>query len=164
MRDYNTIYVDPPLALGAINLAGLRDLPVRDFCVEDALLFLWSPAMELPEYLRLMEAWDFAYVQLWSWLRGAVNNKYPYEHLVEHLLVGVRGTVRIDFLLRRNLFDCGPSEGAFHPQSFKGFALAAATRAFSPPRPLDMFGFFWHRRDSDYWGDGWTWWEGSLKY
>ena len=164
MEKFNTIYVDPPLALGALNLEGFRSLPIHDLSARDAMLFLWFPSPELPEYVHLLAGWGFTYVQLWSWLRGATNNKYPYEHLAEHMLIGIKGMVRTDYLFRRNLFDCGRSEGSFHPQGFKDFALRAATRAFSPPTLLDLFGSFWRERDMDYWRGDWHWWDGSLKY
>jgi len=164
METYNTIYVDPPLGFGNIRLEELHELPVSYFSAEDAMLFLWFRSEELPESLDVLENWGYRYVQVWSWMRGTVKTDYPYEHLVEHLLVGIRGTVRTDYVSRRNLFDCGRSEGPFHPQYFKEFALAAATRAFSPPRLLDMFGAFWQRRDQDYREDNWHWWRGSLKY
>jgi len=74
---YAVIYADPPwqyhtwshrgqgkgasqhyetMAAGA-----LRDLPVASIAADDAALFLWVVQPQLPEAMRLIEAWGFTY-------------------------------------------------------------------------------------------------------
>lgn len=76
-RKYSAIYVDPPWRFDAWSGAGtdraaenhyptmtqadLEALPVGDLATDDCALFMWAVMPQLPEALRLIEAWGFKY-------------------------------------------------------------------------------------------------------
>ena len=161
MEKYNLIYVDPPWHLEEFRVKKLTHVPVESLSMENAMIMLWSSLEELPKCLAQLEAWGFDYVQLWTWLRKDEKEDYWFRFHGEPLVVGVKGLVRIDYLLRHSVFEYSGNEVGYHPQEFKDLAYEAAIRAFSPPVMLDVFGEYWHLRDPEYLRDEWNWWEGG---
>lgn len=80
---YNIIYADPPWRYRNKKVQGGADnhyetmgveeicaLPVEDICAEDSVLFLWATFPQLPEALRVIEAWGFQYKSVaFVWLK-----------------------------------------------------------------------------------------------
>ncbi len=72
-KKYSVIYADPPWAYqqggrGAakhhydtMSTEALCQMPVRDICTDDAVLFMWATFPNLLEALKVMEAWGFIY-------------------------------------------------------------------------------------------------------
>lgn len=56
-----------------MNAEELCALPVGDFAKKDSVLFMWATLPQIPEALRLIESWGFAYKTVaFVWLK-----KYP---------------------------------------------------------------------------------------
>jgi N6-adenosine-specific RNA methylase IME4 len=73
-------------------------LPVAEVVVEPAHLYLWVPNALLPEGLKVMEAWGFAYKSnvVWHKVRkdGGSDGRgvgFYFRNVTELLLFGVRG-------------------------------------------------------------------------
>ncbi len=73
-------------------------LPVSDLMIEPAHLYLWVPNALLPEGLRVMAAWGFAYKSniVWHKIRkdGGSDGRgvgFYFRNVTELLLFGVRG-------------------------------------------------------------------------
>jgi N6-adenosine-specific RNA methylase IME4 len=159
MRKYNMVYADPPWALGVMEAAKLRAMPVADRLRENALLWLWTPIPSLKESISVLESWGFGYAHLLSWADLAVKvGPFWSRARCEHLLVGVRGTVDIANLLECNLFDRPAEEEAYHPEYFKDLAEFIAGRAFGEPAMLDVFGIYWQIRYPVYGKGDWDFW------
>ena len=75
-------YADPPCSTSAVRYRGrqktiitmgideLCALPVADLAAPDSALFLWATFPQLPEALRLIEAWGFRYKSVaFVWLK-----------------------------------------------------------------------------------------------
>lgn len=99
---------DPPWLYGAGTVTGGADqhyatmsteeicaLPVRDHVTKDAVLFLWTTNPLLPDALRVVEAWGFAYKTNLVWVKDkAASGLGEYvrgRH--ELLLIATRGTM-----------------------------------------------------------------------
>lgn len=81
-----------------LELDQLAALPVASVAAETAHLYLWVPNALLPDGLRLMEAWGFAYKTniIWHKVRkdGGSDGRgvgFYYRNVTEVLLFGVRG-------------------------------------------------------------------------
>jgi len=87
-KKYSVIYADPPWAYqqggrGAakhhydtMSTEALCNMPVRDICTDDAVLFMWATFPNLPEALKVMEAWGFTYkTAAFVWVKQ--NKKAP---------------------------------------------------------------------------------------
>ena len=74
IQNYQVIYADPPWDYQQCRLSGsakkhyptmrieeLCALPVADIADRDCALFLWATFPQLPEALRLIQAWGFVY-------------------------------------------------------------------------------------------------------
>ena len=77
---YPIIYADPPWRYAQKGLQGAAEhhyptmsinelcaLPVAELAAPDSALFLWATFPQLPEALRLIEAWGFTYAALNQW-------------------------------------------------------------------------------------------------
>lgn len=87
-KKYSVIYADPPWTYqrggrGAarhhydtMSTEAICNMPVRDICTDDAVLFMWATFPKLPEALKVMEAWDFTYkTAAFVWVKQ--NKKAP---------------------------------------------------------------------------------------
>ena len=89
IKKYGIIYADPPWRYECKNIQGAAEnhystmsidelcaLPVEELAAKDSLLFLWTTFPQLPEALRLIKAWGFAYKTVaFVWLKQ--NRKSP---------------------------------------------------------------------------------------
>ncbi|MBC2871941.1 DNA methyltransferase [Pseudoflavonifractor sp. BIOML-A6] len=89
MGRYSIIYADPPWRYTAKKVQGAAEnhyptmsiselcaLPVADLAAKDSALFLWATFPQLPEALRLIQAWGFTYKSVaFVWLKQ--NRKSP---------------------------------------------------------------------------------------
>lgn len=114
-RRFSTILADPPWQFrnrtgkmapehrrlsryGTLTLDSILSLPVDVIAAETAHLYLWVPNALLPEGLRVMEAWGFAYKSnlVWHKIRrdGGSDGRgvgFYFRNVTELLLFGVRG-------------------------------------------------------------------------
>jgi len=75
------------------------DLPVKDACAEDAILFLWSTCATLIDALRVMASWGFEYKSQLVWVKRRhdptapiqCTNGWYFRISHEILLVGTKG-------------------------------------------------------------------------
>jgi len=107
---YPVIYADPPWRFGVRSEVTGRDksaenhyptLPTDAICglfdeigtpaKRDAVLFLWATNPMLPDALRVMAAWGFAYVHHWIWDKEIAGTGYWGRDRHELLLIGRRG-------------------------------------------------------------------------
>ncbi|KQY71336.1 S-adenosylmethionine-binding protein [Ensifer sp. Root142] len=109
-QKFPVIYADPPWKFGVhsevtgreksaenhyptmdtdaiCRLFGEIGAPAKD----DAVLFLWATNPMLPDALRVMEAWGFAYVHHWIWDKEVAGTGYWGRDRHELLLIGRRG-------------------------------------------------------------------------
>ena len=109
-KKYSVIYADPPWQFGVRSEVTGREkgaenhyptMPTDDICKlwgeigvpakADAVLFLWATNPMLPDALRVMEAWGFAYVHHWVWDKCTIGTGYWGRDQHELLLIGRRG-------------------------------------------------------------------------
>ena len=86
---YGIVYADPPWRYDmkrgnrvaenhypTMSISELCALPVADLAAKDSALFLWATFPQLPEALRLIQAWGFTYKSVaFVWLKQ--NRKSP---------------------------------------------------------------------------------------
>ena len=112
---YRTIVADPPWRFdhrtgkiapehgrlgrySTMSLAEIEALPVPDVCDDKAHLYLWVPNALLPDGLRVLEAWGFAYKTNLVWFKtrrdGGADGRgvgFYFRNVTELVLFGVRG-------------------------------------------------------------------------
>jgi len=115
VRRFSTILADPPWRFenrtgkmapehkrlnryGTMTLEDIMGLPVQDFATPTAHLYLWVPNALLPEGLRVLAAWGFAYKSniIWHKIRkdGGPDGRgvgFYFRNTTEILLFGTRG-------------------------------------------------------------------------
>ncbi len=114
-RRFATVLADPPWRFtnrtgkvapehrrlaryGTMTLDEIAALPVAQVAAETAHLYLWVPNALLPEGLRVMQAWGFAYKSnlVWHKVRrdGGSDGRgvgFYFRNVTELVLFGVRG-------------------------------------------------------------------------
>ncbi|CCJ07077.1 MT-A70 family methyltransferase [Methylocystis sp. SC2] len=60
---------------------------------DDCVLFLWATAPMLPDALRVIAAWGFAYKSHCIWAKDKIGTGYWFRNQHELLLIGTRGNV-----------------------------------------------------------------------
>lgn len=105
-RKFRTVYADPPWRYGnqgtraatnnhypTMTVDEIRAEPVNQLVEDDAHLHLWTTNGFLPDALRVMEAWGFAFQCSFVWVKPqmGLGNYWRVSH--EFLLFGVRGSL-----------------------------------------------------------------------
>lgn len=114
-KRFKTILADPPWQFqnrtgkmapehrrlsryGTMDLDAILKMPVVEIAAEPAHLYLWVPNALLPEGLRVMQAWGFAYKSniVWHKIRkdGGPDGRgvgFYFRNTTELILFGVRG-------------------------------------------------------------------------
>ncbi|MFC1904639.1 MT-A70 family methyltransferase, partial [Chloroflexota bacterium] len=128
---YRVIYADPPWNYGnnmpidtttpddyypTENIEILKQRPVNDLALTNAVLYLWSTAPMLSEALQLIESWGFVYKTCFVW--DKIKHNMGHYNSVRHelLLVAVKGSCQPDVL---ELFDSVQSIERNGPHSRK---------------------------------------------
>jgi len=83
---------------GTMDLEAIKALPVAEFAVEPAHLYLWVPNALLPDGLAVMRAWGFEYKTNLVWYKtrkdGGPDGRgvgFYFRNVTEIILFGVRG-------------------------------------------------------------------------
>ena len=104
---YRIIYADPPWKYGSdyqdkfgharshystMDQSELCDLPVKEICMPNCVLFLWVTSPKLPEGLEILQSWGFDYKTSFVW--DKVKHNYGNYNSVRHefLLIGGKGS------------------------------------------------------------------------
>lgn len=111
-KKYNVIYADPPWRYGdrkcngacehhyeTMTLENIKNLPVKELCEKDCVLFLWTTYPMLKESLQVMEAWGFKYKSIaFQWIKLNKSGKGKFFGLgrwtrgnTEPCLLAVKG-------------------------------------------------------------------------
>ena len=179
---YATVVIDPPWETGGnatygpggrvehapvpystMSLEEIAAIPVSDWLLDDAFVFLWTTSGYLPAAFPLLERWGLRYCFTMTWVKpgGAKPVQYPYYN-AEYIVVGRRGAPQFlettGFFLAtmwQQVINHEPAAGAWGLQqvhSAKPGAFYALLARVTPGPRLDVF----NRRvidDFDGWGD-----------
>lgn len=114
---YRVIYADPPWSYGntqpdyhpeqrdhypAMPLDDIAAIPVREWAMDNAVLFLWVTSPILEDAFKVVAAWGFKYKASFVWDKVKHNMGHYNSVRHEFLLVCVRGSCQPDV---RRLFD-----------------------------------------------------------
>lgn len=110
-KKYNIIYADPPWEYKesgsgnrvvkahykTMHIQDICNLPVKEICKENSILFLWVTFPRLKEGLKTIKAWGFEYYGLgFSWVKTTKSGKptwgmgYYTRQNTEICLIGVK--------------------------------------------------------------------------
>jgi N6-adenosine-specific RNA methylase IME4 len=121
-KRYKVIYADPPWEYGkSMDITyGTADkhyptMPLKDICAlsipqiseDNAVLFLWATSPQLPEALKVIDAWGFKYKAsfIWDKIKHVMGHYNSVRH--EFLLVATKGSCTPEVM---KLFDSVVSE------------------------------------------------------
>ena len=102
---FRTVLADPPWSYNqAKGLSGvaaahyatmatkdIAALPVEAVAAMDSVLLMWATNPLLPEALRVMDAWGFAYKTSLTWCKNTFGPGFWLRGQSEHVLIGTRG-------------------------------------------------------------------------
>lgn len=144
---YQTIVIDPPWWYEREDIRGAADhhydtmgleelmaLPVGALVQPTAHLYLWTTNLRLPDAFRLVEAWDFDYKTLLTWVKPQIGTGHYFRGATEHVLFCVRGTLPLRADDIRNWFEAPRTEHSAKPDVFYEIVERASYGPY-----LDMF-------------------------
>jgi N6-adenosine-specific RNA methylase IME4 len=161
-QQFTTIVADPPWRYGNTATRGAAEdhyptmsveeicgLDVEAWADDDAHLYLWVTVPFLREGLAVLDAWGFTYKTMLTWAKPQMGMGNYFRVSTEHVLFGVRGSLRTSDRATTNWFIADRQRHSAKPESF--FDLVEKC---SPGPYLEMFAR--RRRLNDqwsYWGN-----------
>ncbi len=86
-----------------LSLEEIKNLPVKDICEKNCVLFLWATVPLLPEALEVLSAWGFEYKTAIFWKKIMfLGMGYWFRGQVEILLMGIKGKVKAFHIQKPN--------------------------------------------------------------
>lgn len=95
-KKYNVIYADPPWDYSdvhtwrkmgggvrgkykTLSIEEIKNLPIKEMCLDDCLLFIWVTFPNLKEGLEVIEFWGFKYITIgFNWVKLNKDNGKPF--------------------------------------------------------------------------------------
>ncbi|CAN5850476.1 hypothetical protein BH24CHL6_BH24CHL6_12180 [soil metagenome] len=84
-----------------LTVAQIAALPVREIVGDKSHLYLWTPNALVPDAIKVLEAWGFAYKSMLIWHKvrkdGGSDGRgvgFYFRNVTETVLFGVRGSLR----------------------------------------------------------------------
>lgn len=112
----------------------LCSLEVPERLADDAHLYLWTTNGFLREAFDVMAAWDFAYKTCLTWVKPQMGMGNYFRSSTEHVLFGVRGSLRTLDRALVNWFEAPRTKHSAKPDNFYDLVEKA-----SPGPYLEMF-------------------------
>lgn len=166
MMLYRTVVADPPWRYGNTSTRGaaenhyptmtieeLCDLEtngrrVADCVADDAHLYLWVTNNFLREAFAVLDAWGFAYKTCLTWVKPQMGMGNYFRGSTEHILFGVRGSLRTAERNLVNWFEAPRAKHSAKPDCFYDLVEKA-----SPGPYLELFARRARLGDWHYWGN-----------
>ena len=170
---YHTIVIDPPWDIGSNNWSRfsgahgkhgllhtatvpyktmsdkeIMEFPIDDFADDDCDLFMWVVHKKLRLSFEILDAWNFRYQSLITWIKdGGLTVNGVYRN-TEFLLYGYKGKQQITY---RKGIPCA-LEGKRHGHSGKPASVYQLLRTHTKSPRIDIFA---RRRHDGYsaWGN-----------
>ena len=101
LGNFGVVYADPAWSyLGELSVGypcmstqEVCDMPVKDICAEDAVLFMWCSSSLLPDALQVVAAWGFTFKTSMVWDKGVAGQGAYCRQMHETLLIATKGVV-----------------------------------------------------------------------
>lgn len=95
--EYSVIYIDNPADTSITDT--LKHIPIKDSAAENAMLFIWCPAVALDRLIRKLPSWGFHYRTMFVWEETEENSlDTDGINSIQHelLIVAEKGHVDIE--------------------------------------------------------------------
>jgi N6-adenosine-specific RNA methylase IME4 len=99
---FKTLCIDPPWTYSVhleksqptystMSQRELLGLPINSWADEQAHCYLWTTNTNIKDAFELMEAWEFKFVTMLTWVKPSFGLGTYFRTTTEHVLFGVRG-------------------------------------------------------------------------
>ncbi len=168
LKKYNVIYADPPWSYdnkktgGSMNSGAgdkyvtmtnedIANMHIHSLSEKNCVCFMWVTVPLLPEGLYALQHWGFEYKTMITWRKiMSMGMGYWFRGQCEHLLLGIKGTVKAFRQQRANFYESEvfeldeyyQSKTGKHsqkPHYFRELIETAVKVSFSTPVKLEMF-------------------------
>jgi N6-adenosine-specific RNA methylase IME4 len=153
---YNVLLIDPPWSYKNKNTGGsmksgaanqypvmtieeIKQLPIKQICEKDSVLFLWAVVPLLPEAFQVMKAWGFKYKTSIFWRKiMSLGMGYWFRGQVEVLLLGMKGKVKAFRCQKPNIIQCKVGKHSEKPEEFRQL-IEEATKNIPNRKMVELF-------------------------
>ncbi len=140
---HKTLVIDPPWDYGDLSLAGrgsttyatmsheeLLALPVPDWADDDCHLYLWTTNNFMTRAVDLMVHWGFQHKTVLTWVKPKWGLGSYFRNSTEHVLFGVKGTLRTRSDSIATHFEAHVGEHSAKPDAFYDIVREASYPPF----------------------------------
>lgn len=123
-----------------LTIEELCQLPIKEICEKDAVLFLWATVPLLPEVFQVMKSWGFTYktAVFWRKIMG-LGLGFWFRGQVECLLLGIKGKVKAFKCQKPNFIQTKVLSHSEKPEEFRRL-IEEATAKIPNPKRIELFG------------------------
>ena len=98
----------------------IKELPVKNICEKNCLLFIWSTNPFLPEAIEIIKLWGFKYKTTITWHKKSCKGMgYWFRGHTEHLLFAIKGNVKAFRSLEHNIKELPVERHSKKPEEFR---------------------------------------------
>jgi N6-adenosine-specific RNA methylase IME4/ParB-like chromosome segregation protein Spo0J len=139
---FQVIVADPPwryetsadLPYPTMAIEDIKALPVESIAADDAVLWLWTTTAHLRVAFEVIEAWDFEYKTLLTWVKDRMGTGEWLRGQTEHCLLAARGKPVFVHGQHATVLQAARREHSRKPEEF--FALVEET---CPGTKIELF-------------------------
>ncbi len=99
-----------------MTLDRIAGLPVARMAADDAHMWLWTTNASMPEALELLQAWDFTFRSILTWIKPRFGMGQYLRTQTEHVLLGTRGKAPMQFRAQGSWFYAPLQEHSHKPE------------------------------------------------
>jgi len=155
-KKYNIIYADPPWSYKNKNTGGsmksgssakyetmttedICNLPIESIRARDSVLFLWATVPLIEDAFQVMKSWGYKYKTMITWHKiMSLGMGYWFRGQCEHLLLGVRGSVKSFRLQEPNFMQLKALKHSEKPEEFR-YLIDRATENMPEQKKIELF-------------------------
>jgi hypothetical protein len=108
----------------------VKSLPVARFADDECHIYLWATNVSLPRAFDVLEAWGFKYATTLTWCKTTKSLEkarygmgYYFRSATEHLLFGVKGSMRLTRFDCPTWFQAPPGDGGHSSKPLEAYQL-----------------------------------------
>ncbi len=139
---FQVIVADPPwryetgsdLPYPTMSIQEIKAIPVTDIADKNAILWLWTTNAHLRVSFEVVEAWNFEYKTLLTWVKDRMGTGEWLRGQTEHCLLAIRGKPVFLNGCHRTVLEAARREHSRKPEEF--YRLVEAT---CPGEKVELF-------------------------
>jgi N6-adenosine-specific RNA methylase IME4 len=118
----------------SMSIEEIRHLPIAELAAKDAILWLWTTNAHIREAFDVLDAWDFEYKTMLTWIKHKMGLGDWLRGKTEHCLLAIRGKPVVALTNQTTALEAKSCQHSAKPVEFYDMV-----EALCPGSKLEMF-------------------------